>query len=77
MVITPVIQKRDQQKIQLNIVLVDTGASVDILYWDAFDELGFCKANLGLCGSPVIRFDQGDVPIRGTIDLQVTLENYA
>lgn len=77
LVITPIVQRRDQQKIRLDRVLVNTGASVDVLYWNAFDQLGFCKADLGPCGSLVTRFVQGEVPVLGTIVLQVTLGSHA
>lgn len=49
LVITLIVRMKDQVKIRLNRVLIDTSASMDVLYWDAFDQLGFCKADLGPC----------------------------
>lgn len=59
MVISLVIQRRDQGYSWLARVLVDTGASVDILYWDAFLNLRLQEEDLRPAKTLIKGFIQG------------------
>lgn len=46
LVITPIFRKGENTNVRLHRVLVDTGASVDMLYWNAFIDLGLSRTDL-------------------------------
>lgn len=68
LVISPIINEFLVQR-----VLVDTGASVDIIYSDAFKNLGLEEKDLSPDNTPIKGFRQMKVPVVGTITLSVTL----
>lgn len=53
LVITPIFRKGDNTNVRLHRVLVDTGASVDVLYWNVFIDLGLSRADLLASKAPV------------------------
>lgn len=50
-------------------ILVDTGASVDILYWDAFEQLRIAPEALKPDHGRVVSICRDSVNIEGTIKL--------
>lgn len=54
-------------------MLVDTGASVDIIYWDAFKNLGLEESSLEVDNTPIKGFRQMKIPVAGIIILPITL----
>lgn len=53
--------------------LVDTGASVDILYWNTFIQLRMGDQDMIQCHVPVQEFGKTEVPMVGTVTVLVTL----
>lgn len=68
LVISPIINEFIVQR-----VLVDTGASVDVMYWDAFKNLGLEESNLTPYSTSIKGFGQMRIPVAGTITLPITL----
>ena len=54
-------------------VLVDTGSSVDILYWEAFEQLGIFPSTLKPYLGKLVGFSGHEVDVAGTIELLLTL----
>lgn len=53
LVITPVFQRSDNNSVRLHRVLVHTGASINILYWNAFTDLGLFQTDLLPSKAPI------------------------
>ena len=69
LVITPLIGNSEVKR-----VLVDNGASVDILFHDAFIKMGYNDSQLTHIGSPVYGFNSVETKVEGLIQLPVTME---
>ena len=54
-------------------ILVDTGASVDILSWDAFNQLAISPNMLKPYQGKLITFAGDEVDVAGLVELQVTM----
>ncbi|KAJ0970928.1 hypothetical protein J5N97_018887 [Dioscorea zingiberensis] len=54
-------------------VLVDTGSSVDIIFWDAFERMKIGPENLKPTKSPLMGFNGSPLQPEGVITLPVTL----
>ena len=54
-------------------MLVDTRASVDILYWDAFVQLGLPPAILQPYPGKLVSFSGDEVDVAGVIALPMTI----
>ncbi|KAJ0984220.1 hypothetical protein J5N97_002576 [Dioscorea zingiberensis] len=54
-------------------VLVDTGSSADIIFWDVFDRMKIGAENLKPCRTPLAGFTGDPVYPEGIITLPVTL----
>lgn len=52
---------------------MDTGASIDILYWDTFKNMNLKEEDLEKCLYPIKGFGQVKIPVVGNIPLLVTL----
>lgn len=61
LVISPVIQRRDNGYSRLARVLVDIGASVNVLYWDAFLNLRLREEDLKSSTKSVKGFSQAKI----------------
>lgn len=48
-------------------ILVDTGASIDILYWDTFENMSIKEKDLTVCHCPIKGFRQVKVLVVGNI----------
>lgn len=46
-------------------ILIDTGASIDILYWDTFKNMNLKEEDLTICHCPVKGFGQVKIPVVG------------
>lgn len=68
LVISPIINEFLVQR-----VLVDTGASVDVIYWGAFKNLKLEEKDLSPNKTQIKGFGQMKIPVVGTITLPVTL----
>ena len=68
LVITPIIGNSPVKR-----VLVDNGASVDILSYDAFIKMGYTDAQLTPSDMPIYGFNGVESKIEGTIRLPVTI----
>lgn len=58
-------------------ILLDIGASVDILYWNTFLNLHFGKSDLAPGRVLKRGFRQTEIPVAGTIIIPITLEEHA
>ena len=54
-------------------VLVDTGASVDILYMDAFEQLGMSLSMLRPYPGKLVTFSGEEIDVAGVFEMKVTL----
>ncbi|RDX91165.1 hypothetical protein CR513_26881, partial [Mucuna pruriens] len=54
-------------------VLVDQGSSANVLFWQAFQKLGFLESSLEECPRTLIDFAGEQVEIRGVINLETKL----
>ncbi|XP_017256327.2 uncharacterized protein LOC108225883 [Daucus carota subsp. sativus] len=68
LVITPVIGNPFRKR-----VLVDNGASVDILFHDAYEKMGYADSQLTPSDMPIYGFNNTETKIEGMIQLQVTM----
>nr|XP_017233146.1 PREDICTED: uncharacterized protein LOC108207198 [Daucus carota subsp. sativus] len=68
LVITPVIGNSSVKR-----VLVDNGASVDILFYDAYEKMGYSDTQLTPSDMPIYGFNNGETKIEGMIQLPVTM----
>ncbi|WOG86651.1 hypothetical protein DCAR_0205868 [Daucus carota subsp. sativus] len=68
LVITPVIGNSSVKK-----VLVDNGASVDILFHDAYEKMGYADSQLTPSDMPIYGFNNAETKIEGMIQLPVTI----
>ena len=68
LVITPMIGNSSVKR-----VLVDNGASVDILFHDAFLKMGYTDSQLTLSNMPIYGFNGVESKIEGTIQLPMTM----
>nr|XP_017217146.1 PREDICTED: uncharacterized protein LOC108194707 [Daucus carota subsp. sativus] len=68
LVITPVIGNSSVKR-----VLVDNGASVDILFYDAYEKMGYSDAQLTPSDMPIYGFNNVETKIEGMIQLPVTM----
>ena len=68
LVITPVIGNSSVKR-----VLVDNGASVDILFYDAYEKMGYSDAHLTPSDMPIYGFNDVETKIEGMIQLLVTM----
>lgn len=62
------------RKTRLLQVLIDTGASVDILYWDAFKNLHLREEDVSPNFGPIKGFGQNRVLVVGKIKILITME---
>nr|XP_018677604.1 PREDICTED: uncharacterized protein LOC108952119 [Musa acuminata subsp. malaccensis] len=58
---------------QIRRIMVDTGSSADILYWDAFQKLGLVKESMKLVCSTLTGFTGASISSLGVITLPLTL----
>nr|XP_009413508.1 PREDICTED: uncharacterized protein LOC103994794 [Musa acuminata subsp. malaccensis] len=58
---------------QVRRIMVDTGSSADILYWDAFQKLGLVKENMKPVCSTLTGFTGASISSLGVITLPLTL----
>uniref|UniRef100_A0A804HML0 RNase H type-1 domain-containing protein n=1 Tax=Musa acuminata subsp. malaccensis TaxID=214687 RepID=A0A804HML0_MUSAM len=58
---------------QVGRIMVDTGSSADILYWDAFQKLGLVKENMKPVCSTLTGFTGASISSLGVITLPLTL----
>lgn len=77
LVITSAFWRGDHTSVRLHRVLVDTGASVDVLYWNVFVDLDLSRADLLPRRAPVRGFRQSEVPVVGIIAISFTLGRHA
>ncbi|XP_063938092.1 uncharacterized protein LOC135147953 [Daucus carota subsp. sativus] len=68
LVITPVIGNSSVKR-----VLVDNGASVDILFYDAYEKMGYSDTQLTPSDMPIYGFNNVETKIEGMIQLPVTM----
>ncbi|XP_063941247.1 uncharacterized protein LOC135149448 [Daucus carota subsp. sativus] len=68
LVITPVIGNSSVKR-----VLVDGGASVDILFHDAYEKMGYSDSQLTPSDMPIYGFNNVETKIEGMIQLPVTM----
>ncbi|XP_063938095.1 uncharacterized protein LOC135147955 [Daucus carota subsp. sativus] len=68
LVITPVIGNSSIKR-----VLVDNGASVDILFYDAYQKMGYADSQLTPSNMPIYGFNGVESKIEGMIQLPVTM----
>nr|XP_017228849.1 PREDICTED: uncharacterized protein LOC108204072 [Daucus carota subsp. sativus] len=68
LVITPVIGNSSVKR-----VLVDSGASVDILFHDAYEKMGYSDSQLTPSDMPIYGFNNVETKIEGMIQLPVTM----
>ena len=68
LVITPVIGNSSVKR-----VLVDNGASVDILFYDAYEKMGYSGTQLTPSDMPIYGFNNVETNIEGMIQLPVTM----
>ncbi|XP_063935188.1 uncharacterized protein LOC135147005 [Daucus carota subsp. sativus] len=68
LVITPVIGNSSVKR-----VLVDNGASVDILFHDAYEKMGYADSQLIPSDMPIYGFNNAETKIEGMIQLPVTM----
>ncbi|RDY13113.1 hypothetical protein CR513_02005, partial [Mucuna pruriens] len=54
-------------------VLVDQGSSTNVLFWSAFQKMGFSESNLEACQGTLIRFAGEQVKIQGVINLETMM----
>ena len=54
-------------------LLVDSGSTINILYWSAYQKIGLRRVDLALMTSPLYGFTEDSVILEGTIKLAVTL----
>ncbi|XP_017233127.2 uncharacterized protein LOC108207179 [Daucus carota subsp. sativus] len=54
-------------------VLVDSGASVDILFYDVYEKMGYVDSQLTLSDMPIYGFNNAETKIEGMIQLPVTM----
>lgn len=77
LVITPIFRRDDNTNVRLHKVLIEIGALVDVLYWNAFINLGLSQADLLPRRAPVRGFGQSEVSVAGIISVPVTLGRHA
>ena len=53
-------------------ILMDNGSSADILYWDAFKQMGIAKEKLDPAPTPLLGFAGESVLPEGSVTLPVT-----
>lgn len=75
LVITATIRQLDVGKFDVRRVLIDTGASRDILYYPCYKALGLSDAHLTLYGGQLEGFSNHKVGVKGTNKMQVTLKD--
>ena len=68
LVITPIIGNSPVKR-----VLIDNGASVDILFYDAFEKMGYVDSELTSSNMPIYGFNGVESNIEGIIQLPVTI----
>ena len=68
LVITPMIKNSSVKR-----VLVDSGASVDILFYDAYEKMGYVDSQLTPSDMPIYGFNNAETKIEGMIQLPVTM----
>ncbi|XP_063941292.1 uncharacterized protein LOC135149495 [Daucus carota subsp. sativus] len=68
LVITPVIGNSSVKR-----VLIDNGASVDILFYDAYEKMGYSDTQLTPSDMPIYGFNNVETKIEGMIQLPVTM----
>ncbi|XP_063949854.1 uncharacterized protein LOC108221222 [Daucus carota subsp. sativus] len=68
LVITPVIGNSSVKR-----VLVDSGASVDILFYNAYEKMGYSDSQLTPSDMPIYSFNNAETKIEGMIQLPVTM----
>ena len=56
-------------------VLVDTGASVDLMYWDTFEQLGIGRGTLRPFDGRLVGFSSKEIDVEGTIELNLTMSD--
>ncbi|XP_074323392.1 uncharacterized protein LOC141660314 [Apium graveolens] len=68
LVVTPIIGNCHVMR-----VLVDNGASVDILFHDTFIRMGYNDSQLTSSNAPIYRFNHMECKVEGAIQLPVTI----
>ena len=54
-------------------ILVDSGSSVNLIYWNCFEQMHISQDQLKKISSPLYSFTWETVPMTGSIQLPVTL----
>ena len=57
-------------------ILVDTGSSAEILYWDCFQKMKLSEKDLVPTQAPLVGFNGSELRPEGTIELPVTFGTY-
>ena len=57
-------------------IFVDSGSSVDILFYDAFSKISIPNGWLGSISSPLVGFTGDAVPVEGVITLTIVAGRY-
>ena len=68
MVISAVIAKHP-----INRILVDSGSSVNLIYWNCFEQMHISHDRLKKVSSPLYSFTGEAVPVAGSVQLPITL----
>ena len=68
LVMTPIVGNSSIKR-----VVVDNGASIDILFYDAYEKMGYADSQLTLSDMPIYGFNGVESKIEGMIKLPVTM----
>lgn len=77
LVVTPIIGRRVRGQSKLVHVLVDTRASIEVMYWDTFVNLYPIEADISSGGPPIRGFRQTNILVASLIKLSIMLGQYA
>lgn len=73
LVIMHVVGRGDRGRSRFTRVLVDIGAYVDVMYWDAFNNLQLTEGDLFKGALPIHGFRKNDILVVSLIKLPITL----